>query len=406
MTILTLTKVDVGMMEDVGTSANQLVQLDSNAKIPAVDGSLLTGMSTSLSGSSDPTLSTNPSTGVGTKFLNTTDGEMFICTNATAGANVWKNVGAGTGNIVPIAVYGGTTYGYYAGGTAAPGDSSRIEKWSFTSDGNSVDATSDLLTAVHYTAGSCSTTHGYTCSGKPSGPYTDQIQKWAFASTANATDVGNSIVSGEGVSGHSSETHGYTSGVYQSNWPTGADTIQKWSFSTDGNATDVGNLSGGNSYGPSSWSDFISSYGWAGSVGFVTGWTYKDNIEKFSYTSDGNSIDVCNMFSAGGNRTSCNSADYGYAMGGATYDNTIQKFSMASGTNGTDVGNLTVGKHNIAIPGASSTTYGYSAGGQISGNPRVDVIDKFSFSSDGNASDVGDLTEAKYWGANAHVVTG
>ena len=42
MTILTLTKVDVGMMEDVGTSANKLIQLDSNAKIPAVDGSLLT----------------------------------------------------------------------------------------------------------------------------------------------------------------------------------------------------------------------------------------------------------------------------------------------------------------------------------------------------------------------------
>jgi len=34
LTILTLTKVDVGMMEDVGTSANQLVQLDSNAKVP------------------------------------------------------------------------------------------------------------------------------------------------------------------------------------------------------------------------------------------------------------------------------------------------------------------------------------------------------------------------------------
>ena len=87
MTILTLTKVDVGMMEDVGTSANQLVQLDSNAKIPAVDGSLLTNMSSVLSGSSDPTISTNPGT-VGTKYKNTTSGEMYICTDATAGANV------------------------------------------------------------------------------------------------------------------------------------------------------------------------------------------------------------------------------------------------------------------------------------------------------------------------------
>ena len=96
MTILSLTKVDVSMMEDVGTSANQLIQLDSNAKIPAVDGSLLTGMSTTLSGASDPTLSTNPS-GVGIKYKNTTDGEIFICTDATAGANVWINVGEDLG---------------------------------------------------------------------------------------------------------------------------------------------------------------------------------------------------------------------------------------------------------------------------------------------------------------------
>ena len=93
------------MMEDVGTSANQLVQLDSNAKIPAVDGSLLTGLG-AASGSSDPTISTNPSGGVGTKFLNTTDGEIFICTDATAGANTWINVGAGTDNIEPAKWYG------------------------------------------------------------------------------------------------------------------------------------------------------------------------------------------------------------------------------------------------------------------------------------------------------------
>ena len=83
------------MMEDVGTSANQLIQLDSNGKIPAVDGSLVTGVTSGVSGSSDPTISTNPSGGVGTKFKNTTDGEIFICTDATAGANIWTNVGEG-----------------------------------------------------------------------------------------------------------------------------------------------------------------------------------------------------------------------------------------------------------------------------------------------------------------------
>lgn len=39
------TDVGTAASLDVGTGANQVVQLDSNAKIPAVDGSLITGLS-------------------------------------------------------------------------------------------------------------------------------------------------------------------------------------------------------------------------------------------------------------------------------------------------------------------------------------------------------------------------
>ena len=131
-------------MEDVGTSANQLVQLDSNGKIPAVDGSLLTGLG-GLSGSSDPTLSTNPGT-VGTKFINTTDGEIFICTDATAGENVWTNVGAGSGTVVPY-VYQGSSYGYCVSGYHhPPGGWSNIDRYSYASDGNATDV-GDLTVA-------------------------------------------------------------------------------------------------------------------------------------------------------------------------------------------------------------------------------------------------------------------
>jgi len=49
--------------------------------------------------SSDPTVSTNPSGGVGTVWANTTSGEMFVCTNATAGSNIWVNVGEGAGGV-------------------------------------------------------------------------------------------------------------------------------------------------------------------------------------------------------------------------------------------------------------------------------------------------------------------
>jgi len=41
------------------------------------------------SGSSNPTVSTNPSA-VGDRFINTTSGEMFIATTVTVGENVWK----------------------------------------------------------------------------------------------------------------------------------------------------------------------------------------------------------------------------------------------------------------------------------------------------------------------------
>lgn len=41
---------------------------------------------------SDPTVSINPSGGVGTVFLNTTSGDMYSCTDATAGSNVWTRI--------------------------------------------------------------------------------------------------------------------------------------------------------------------------------------------------------------------------------------------------------------------------------------------------------------------------
>ena len=303
---MAVNKFDNSMLDagTTGTTANKLLQLDGSAKIPAVDGSLLTGIPSSFTkSSSDPVIATNPSGGVGTIWVNTTSGEVYCCTDATAGENVWTNIGAGTGNVEPWN-FPGETYGYCQGSGSPPAKQNVIDKWSFTSQLNAVD---------------------------------------------------------------------------------------------------VGNLTGGNTYGPTTWSDFDRGYGWTGCVGFVTGWTYKDNIEKFSYSSDGNSIDVCNMFLAGGNRSSCNSADYGYAMGGnaPAYSNQMQKFSMVSGANGTDVGNLVVGVQNLGSPDASSTTYGYTTGGQAPA--KVDHIQKRVFASDGDASDIANLTEAKYWGAKAHV---
>jgi hypothetical protein len=73
----------------------------ANARIPA--GAVTQHVSNPITKStSEPTISTNPSGGVGTVWLRTTTGDMYCCTDATAGANVWTNIGSGTGSIAPV----------------------------------------------------------------------------------------------------------------------------------------------------------------------------------------------------------------------------------------------------------------------------------------------------------------
>ena len=326
------------MMEDVGTSANQLIQLDSNAKIPAVDGSLLTGLG-AASGSSDPTISTNPSGGVGTKFINTTDGEIFICTDATAGENVWKNVGAGSGDVAP-AYWVGKNYGYMMG--AAPGPLVNvIQKFSFTSSSDAVDV-ADMTWSRGFLTGNSSATYGYASGGGTSTPgqNLNVIDKHQFGTTNNSTDVGDLLAGKQSLAGANSETYGFLAGGYPAN-----NTVQKISFSTDGNTTDHGDLTGTRSAG-------------------------------------------CGM----------NSETHGYNSGGSGASQQRDKYAFASNVTAVDDGDHFAGHHSYAN-GISSGTHGYVVGGNISGAGGSDVIDKFSFAAGGDSTDVGDLTNAGYKGA-------
>jgi hypothetical protein len=77
----------------------------------------------------------------------------------------------------------------------------------------------------------------------------------------------------------------------------------------------------------------------------------------------------------------------GYTSAGSPNTNVIDKFPFSVDANATDVGDLTQGRYGVA--GQSSTVSGYTSGGAW---PYSNVIDKFPFSSDANATDVGDLT--------------
>jgi hypothetical protein len=370
----TLQTLDVTMLEDVGTGANQIVQLDSNAKIPACSAAAVTNLPSITKSSSDPTISTNPSGGVGTVYQNTTSGEMYVCTDATAGENVWTNVGAGSGDVSPF--YGlGDTYGYAAGGGAgAPLYSNVIEKFAFNTSNNATDVGDLTVARGDGQSGHSSQTYGWMGGG--GNPPANVIDRWSFSSNGNATDwgdlIGQSSSSVYGHTGHSSETHGYASGGA---WGAAWNKIQKFTFASAANATSVGTLTGSWLYNTGVYS---ATYGYS-----MGGHPAHTAINKFSFASDGNATSVATLSVGrkyGGGATS---GTHGYHIGGQTSGtvNDIEKFSMVSDGNGTDVGDLTSAIYSPA--GINSATHGYAAGG--SGN--INLIQRFSFSSDGNSVD-------------------
>ena len=78
----------------------------------------------------------------------------------------------------------------------------------------------------------------------------------------------------------------------------------------------------------------------------------------------------------------------GYTSGGTTGptaagQTTIDKFPFSSNANATDVGDLQQARQRLA--GQTSETHGYSSGGLTNPQASSTVIDKFSFSSDARA---------------------
>jgi hypothetical protein len=263
---------------------------------------------------------------------------------------------------------------------------------------------SSVFTGVtSYAAGSTGTqaqgsNFGYTAGGFIP-PTSNVIDKFPFASDANATDVGDTTAPNlRGGAGTSSSTFGYISG--------GAgfiNTIHKFPFSVDGNSTDVGDLYEGRIF-QSGQSSADNGYNSGGQISPTSPTVNNqvNTIDKFPFASDANATDVGNLTVARDGPAGQSSTENGYASGGwagapATTPvvyNVIDKFPFASDTNASDVGNLTVSRRFVG--GTNSETEGYTSGGYNPNGTFYNTIDKFPFASDANATDVGDLTEVKY----------
>ena len=82
---------------------------ENGQTVTLASGATATGFDSITKSASDPAIDTNPAGGVGSMWFNTTSGELFGLTDATAGANVWTNIGEGSGNVPgPIVATGGT----------------------------------------------------------------------------------------------------------------------------------------------------------------------------------------------------------------------------------------------------------------------------------------------------------
>ena len=303
--------------------------------------------------------------------------------------------------VVPY-TFQGIVSGYSTGGVAPssplPTVVNTIDKFSFASDANATDV-GDLTQVRNELSGQSSSSSGYSSGGGFPGKNT--IDKFPFATDANAIDVGDLTQARSVTAGQSSADNGYASGGFGT--PSFLNTIDKFPFATDANATDVGDLTLARNL-PSGQSSDVSGYT---SGGYNTP-SLRDIIDKFPFATNANATDVGDLTQARDGLAGQSSESHGYSTGGVSISfnppiNTIDKFPFATNANATDVGDLTQARTKAT--GQSSIASGYSSGGDTLLSPETfySTIDKFPFASDANATDVGDLTQARSRAAGQQV---
>ena len=374
--------------------------------LPALDGSALTNMSGGINvkSASDPATDTNHANGVGATWVNTTSGEMFVCTDATTDANVWTNVGSGSGNVAPYYnSAGGTVAGFAVGGYAEPastGTLTAIDKYAFASGSSDAVDHGDLASRRSSNAGTWSATHGYSSGGYvgSSLPKNQTVDKFAFAGTnVTSTNIGNLSSANMMAAGCSSETSGYHCGCYHGSgsFDNGIDRIN---FGSDSVSHDVGSLN--------SHANVEQLQGNHSTThGYIVGGDSSDKIDSFSFASEGQTSLVGTLTMTRSGHASQNTEMYGYSAGGQTWTGgwatigAIEKFSFGSSVTSTARSNdLTVVQRNNR--GFTSTSHGYSYGGLSSGSGE-DRIEKFSTASDTATEDISNLSFGKNTGSSA-----
>ena len=299
----------------------------------------------------NPTKTTNPSSGVGAEWINTTSGAIFICTDATTNDNTWI---AQTGSPISIGDRGLWIGG--ASGTFADAESV-YNTIDYISINTLCDSTlfGDLAARKYEATGVSNGTNGrgVTCgglvwySGIPGGQVNYNSMEYVTINTlGNVTDLGDMTSAYYSMSGCSNATN--DRGILWGGQPPGGGNshIDYFTITSTANATNFGN---------------------------------KTVATRYSAATD-NVTDDRGVSSGGDGATT------GY--------DTMEYVTISSAGNATDFGNLTQARMQVAATSNSVNNRGVVDGGTKDGT-IYNIIDYFTINTTGNATDFGDLTLAR-----------
>ena len=348
-------------------------------------------LSSSTLDASNPALDTNPTDGVGTKWINTTSGQIFICTDATTDLNAW--IGQEGGTVRP-------TRGVFWTGTRVAPDTMTnvIDYITIETLGDATDF-GDIAEKRNGNAASNGTNDrgvfGGGMTGHPGPTLHNEISYITISSPGDAQDFGDLTLARSQLSATSNGSNdravwfgGYTGS-------TTTDRIDYVTISSLGNATDFGNTSPGATQDTSAMSNGTNERGIC--VG-GNRTSLSDVIDYITISSPGNATDFGNILTAASYTASCSNLTNergcsagGYTSGGHT--NVIQFITISSTGNTQDFGDLLQPTYGMSGTSNGTGERGIYGGGYPNvGGVNQKVIQYITVSSAGNSIDFGDLT--------------
>jgi hypothetical protein len=344
----------------------------------------------------NPAIDTNPTDGLGTKWINTTSGEIFICTDATTDSNTW--IGQ-TGSFLS----GGR--GLFGGGTnTATNDVIDIQyvEISTLSGGADFGDLSTVNSQLTGTSNSINERGLFAGGGVGGAGQSNKIEYVTISSLGNYTDFGDLTVartSPGGLSNGTNERGVFPGGADSSQGGSGSSNVIDYvTISTTGNAIDFGNLTEGARYmAGAGTSNNTNERGII--AGGKNGSNWLNVIQYITINSTGNGTDFGDMSQTSGYVVANSNGTNDRAVLGVVYNgsftNIIEYITISTTGNAADFGDLTLARSGPFGSSNGPSERAIFGGGYATSAP-TNTIDYITINSTGNAADFGDLQTARY----------